>query len=1016
MDYLCELPNDAARRAALSSLPPDLNSTYERILSRVNQGNPETQKLVRRALRWIANEVSLDFTVEALCEAVSIDLGSTRRNAEAISDDSEILRGCSSLVRRSQNGDRLELAHFTVKEFLQQIDPERDPSIAPYRYDFINNELIIAKVCLTYLMFDDFGRGGLFKEQVSELRFQEYPFREYALVRWWHGENLVEDFSSDPEVFALLQRLFNPSKPNNLVSWAQDLIFWWKDYRSLFDNEVDIINSGLAEATPLHYAAILGLAEVCGWLIGSGCDVNRNSKFGTPLHCALLERRAFFGRFSNPVENFGFIPCDFHKAETVELLLEAGADPNCYYRSDIRTLSSLSIVLYTRDHDIAVKLLDKGAIVDSNCLGALESKTSVDMFSSEEISEIVGHITEDNIRQEDTTRLIKLALESEASEATRLMQLSNDLPLQNLQYEQYLRTTAEYGQVEMVMNLLEAQKLDVNAADGDTGLTALHHAAKTDQLGVAQVLLDRGADLNGLDNQRRTALHHSTVSGETKCLQFFLQKYPDNSNRDLEGMTVRNLAAPEGNPEALCILSTTHNQSASFIDLKADNGATALLYAAENGNAEAISLLLSAGSDLSETDSDGCTSLHYAVKSGSLEAVEILAKRAGLPDVVTHDGSTALHYAISGSPYKLAELLRILIENGVDPCKARNDECTPLHILVNMIKGEWNKHSVKAFSRDFVDKYGVETFDQIFAAGKTLLERMLKSSRSISVLRLGSELIYLACSHPFPRAHEMVLALLEYGLDPNIVFASNETALMAAAKRGDDTILNTLLLHGADPRISASGLTALHLACLNDHKNILVCLRNTGIDWNSVATAGLQGLQHKKVTALHIAAESQDDSVLEYLLSENLLSNIDARTNKGKTPLDVAVRAVEPRNVSLLLSSGADTTIIHKDGNSAIHWAAIQGLEEIIAKFIEYGSDLGLPNSRGLTPELVARQYGHETVAKTIMDYVNEKSEFHNSTLVIFGRIFDGIAIKIIDQMPSYTIRHQVKAMGDPRH
>ncbi|KAL1619009.1 hypothetical protein SLS54_006859 [Diplodia seriata] len=35
IDYLCTLPHDRARREALASLPPDLNSTYERILGRV---------------------------------------------------------------------------------------------------------------------------------------------------------------------------------------------------------------------------------------------------------------------------------------------------------------------------------------------------------------------------------------------------------------------------------------------------------------------------------------------------------------------------------------------------------------------------------------------------------------------------------------------------------------------------------------------------------------------------------------------------------------------------------------------------------------------------------------------------------------------------------------------------------------------------------------------------------------------------------------------------------------------
>lgn len=99
MDYLCDLPNDAARRKALDFLPPDLNSTYERILGRVNQSNPESQKLVQRALRWINSDFEL--TIEALCEAVSIELGDTRRNPQTIPDEFEVLRWCSSLVRRS---------------------------------------------------------------------------------------------------------------------------------------------------------------------------------------------------------------------------------------------------------------------------------------------------------------------------------------------------------------------------------------------------------------------------------------------------------------------------------------------------------------------------------------------------------------------------------------------------------------------------------------------------------------------------------------------------------------------------------------------------------------------------------------------------------------------------------------------------------------------------------------------------------------------------------------------------
>lgn len=1009
MDYLCELPNDAARRAALASLPPDLNSTYERILSRVNQGNPQTQKVVRRALRWIANdEGSLNLTVEALCEAVSIDLGSTRRNPEAISDDSAILRGCSSLVRRSQDGDKLELAHFTVKEFLQQIDPERDPSIAAYQYNPWDDQLKLAKVCLTYLMFDNFDQSGSFNPQTSKLRFQEYPFREYAVLGLAQF-NFDEEFSSDTEFSVLLQRLFNPSKPNTFISWAQDLIFSWGLDELRFDSEyrIDMIKSGLAEATPLHYAAILGLSKTCGWLIGNGCDVNRNTKFGTPLHCALLGGHSFFGRFSNAFEG---LKSTSHELEIVELLLKTGADPNCYYRSDVETLSSLSVALYTGNLDIAVKLLDMGAIFDSNCLDVLEDATRFDVFSSQEISEIIGHITEDNIRQQDTTRLVELTLKSEASNATRLMQLSNDLPSQSLQYEQHLRTAAEYGQVEIVMNLLEAQKLDVNAADGDTGLTALHHAAKTDQLAVAQVLLDRGADLSRLDNRRRTALHHSVVSGETECLQFFLQKNPDNSDRDLEDMTACHLAAQEGNLEALSVLSTTHNKSASFTSLKADDGATALLYAAESGNVEAMTLLLSAGSDLTETDSDGCTSLHYASKSGSLEAVKFLAEKASLQDVVTHDGSTALHYAITGSPYKIAELLRILIENEVDPCRARNDEVTPLHMLVRMFKNEWSK-------------YGDVAFHHVFAAGRTLLERMLENSRSTSVLRLGSELMYLACSHPFPRAHEIVLALLGYGLDPNIAFANGETALMAAARRGDDTTLNTLLLHWADPGKANGRSEALKVAIdIGSIELSTRIIRNgtnlvAGIDGCSRCTPLLYSLHKRQYamakhlisqgattvgstcdmwathgyTAFHYAADRRDAELLQFLLQRSPSENhLERRPIHPMHPIHIAILRRNAECVKLLLDHNSEgknsnpvvmlrcthvTTII---GKGRTTYDQLGTLQEVLDRKVNvqvrsdgcgwYSSGDPFPiDNQALRPLDIAAILGHSQIGSTLL-------------------------------------------------
>ncbi|KAF6222560.1 hypothetical protein HO133_000605 [Letharia lupina] len=953
MDYLCELPNDAARRVALGSLPPDLTSTYERILNRVNQSNPETQKLVRRTLRWITNGNRI--TTEAVCEAVSIDLGSTRRNSQAIPDVFEILHWCSSLVRKSADGSTLELAHFTVQEFLQQIDPRRDISFGAYRIDPESDKLILTEVCLTYLNFEDFDQGGQFGEDVVERR-HECPFRRYASEGWYHVARKNMD---DPELFRLLQKLFSPSKPNTLVSWMRDMAEEYLEDESQYNDLPMRFSSILAEVTTLHYAAMHALTKLCSWLIRSGCDVNRNTSFGTPLHFAILSSETWCWRLKQlNREPGGFV--DDTSGDTVDLLLECGADPNCCYDLDDEKRSPLFMALIFGRWHLAERLLDRGVLLDSGCLDILENHAR-----SEDICKLVEHTSNDNVLRENHSRLLQLALRAKtSSNATRLIHEDDDLPCQNTHYEHVLRTAAEFGQVEIVTRLLDNQKLDVDAADEGTGFTALHHAARTDQLEVAQVLMDRGANSSRPDSLGRTALHHSVQGKEVRCLQFLLQQDADTSLRDLEGMTVGHLAAQGGNAQALSILLSMPVVSALTTGIEANDGRTAFLCASANGSKEAMSLLLRAGSSLTETTSDGCSALHYAAKSGSLEGVKFLTGQTIDPCAVTLDESNALHYAISGNSETLPEIVHVLLEYGVDPHKARNDGFTPLHDLVRIIRD---------------NSLSSDQLDHLFTASRTLLRKLLGNPRLASDLRLGSELIYLACTHPFNSANEIVLGLLELGLDCNIPSSNGRTALMAAAESGNDALLSTLLLHEADPCINDSGLNAVHCACFNDHKNILVQLRETGIDWNSKTTATIMGSRRKNVTALHIAAQFKDSSVLEYLLNEDLMSNIDACTHRGETPLSVAVRARASRNVSLLLSNKADASVVDASGNSAIHRAAKWGNEEVIVEFIGHGSDLGLANSLGLDPELVARKYGHESLAKIIMDYVHEQNEEPNT-------------------------------------
>jgi hypothetical protein len=67
------------------------------------------------------NESRSGLSTKALIEAILINPGDTCRDESAMSEEDYILRWCSSLVRKAVDGESIEIAHFTVKEFLKEV-------------------------------------------------------------------------------------------------------------------------------------------------------------------------------------------------------------------------------------------------------------------------------------------------------------------------------------------------------------------------------------------------------------------------------------------------------------------------------------------------------------------------------------------------------------------------------------------------------------------------------------------------------------------------------------------------------------------------------------------------------------------------------------------------------------------------------------------------------------------------------------------------------------------------------
>ena len=343
IDYLCELPNDRERCDALETLPPDLKSTYERILRRVDGKHISVQFLVQRTLRWLVVARG-NLTISALREALSIEEGIQRLDRDAVPDEFTILSWCSSLVRKSASGQGLELAHFTVKEFLLGIDC--DSKYSANRVDVEESEVELGKVCLTYLTLQNFNSRVSWSREAQLKRHQECAFRHYAVKNWRsHAEYRPED----PGLLTLIQRLLDPSEEGTFTTWTHD-------HQFIFGEDVQEAYAGIATNTPLHYASAFNVPEICKWLLDCGCEVDHMGRFGTPLNHALRGPSSLANDYG--LHSLTYFPVSQRerRLKVIDILLEAGADPNS------KSSEGDSPLYYAgTDQDVIQRLLQKGA-------------------------------------------------------------------------------------------------------------------------------------------------------------------------------------------------------------------------------------------------------------------------------------------------------------------------------------------------------------------------------------------------------------------------------------------------------------------------------------------------------------------------------------------------------------------------------------------------------------------------------------------------------------------------------
>ncbi len=188
-------------------------------------------------------------------------------------------------------------------------------------------------------------------------------------------------------------------------------------------------------------------------------------------------------------------------------------------------------------------------------------------------------------------------------------------------------TAAGEGDVALVRQLLDAG-LAVDERDSG-GVTALLAAVRDDRRAVAVLLLERGADVNAVAENRDTPWLLAGASGRAELLQIMVSHRPDLALLNRFGGTALIPACERGHVDAVRVLLTT----AIDVDHVNNLGWTCLLELVILGDGgpahQAIArLILGAGANPNLADRAGVSPVQHARRQGQ-RAIEALLMAAG---------------------------------------------------------------------------------------------------------------------------------------------------------------------------------------------------------------------------------------------------------------------------------------------------------------------------------------------------------------------------------------------------
>jgi ankyrin repeat protein len=450
---------------------------------------------------------------------------------------------------------------------------------------------------------------------------------------------------------------------------------------------------------------------------------------------------------------------------------------------------------------------------------------------------------------------------------------------------------------QAIQSLL-ASHANVNTPQPD-GTTALHWAARWDDLETADLLLHAGADPKAANRDGATPMFLAAQNGNAAMVEKLLKAGVDANAPVLShGETALMLTARSGSVAAVKILLDQGAKPDTKDDLR---GTTAAMWAAEQGHADILNLLGERGANLSAQSSTltpirrrglgfaaagsppappkgGLTALLFAVRQGEMDCVKTLIVAHVDINQPSVDGSSPLLVAVQNGFYDIAAYL---IDHGAQPNLANNKGWTPLYLAVKIRNQE-------------TTALPAPSTDGVLPMIGTLLDHGANPNLQI---KADTEI------------HQGMTALW--------LKEAGATPLLRAALCGDLTVVKLLLAHGADPLIPtfdhttplmvASGVGwadgMLHEYSDDQTMEVVKLLISLGADVNAANDHG--------ITALHGAGYKGANKAVQFLVDHG--AKLDALDKGEDYGFGVSSVRMTPLNWAEGVPIGMSSAIYHTD-------------------------------------------------------------------------------------------------------